>query len=148
MSADTVNESASGKYMTGSFDHVALTTENMEESMNFYGNILQLEPDRVDLFLSGEVPFPSYRINASTIIDLFPAEKTQGSDKKLTKNLNHFCLALSKSDFDSVLHRIRQANIAFLTEEPIPRSGAQGIGMSVYLNDPEGTEIELRYYEK
>ena len=61
-------------------------------------------------------------------------------------NLNHFCFALDKGEWDSLLVRL-EANNVDIEEGPIPRWGAHGTGTSIYFQDPEGNLIEARYYE-
>jgi len=62
------------------------------------------------------------------------------------ENLNHFCIALSKSDWDALGERLKVKDMA-IKEGPVPRWGAHGTGTSIYFLDPEGTMIEARYYE-
>jgi len=53
-------------------DHIVLNVDDIEQSLKFYTEILGLSGERVDEFKAGKVGFPSVRINAATIIDLFP----------------------------------------------------------------------------
>jgi extradiol dioxygenase family protein len=93
------------------------------------------------------VPFPSVRLNANTVIDLFPKRLWQRHDSAGPGrvNLNHFCMALSKTEWDALDKRL-QANGVTLDEGPVPRWGARGTGTSIYFSDPEGNRIEARYY--
>jgi len=52
-------------------DHIVLVCTDVEASLGFYCGELGLTPERVEEWRRGEVPFPSARISASTIIDLF-----------------------------------------------------------------------------
>ena len=54
-------------------DHVVLRCADIEASLAFYCDELGLAPERVDEWRRGEVFFPSVRIDATTLIDLFPA---------------------------------------------------------------------------
>ncbi len=40
--------------------------------LQFYTEILQLPGERLEEFAAGRVPFPSVRLSADSIIDLFP----------------------------------------------------------------------------
>ena len=51
-------------------DHIVLGCADVETTMAWYVDVLGLEPLRVDQWRSGEVPFPSVRIDQGTIIDL------------------------------------------------------------------------------
>ena len=51
-------------------DHIVLTTEHVDDMLAFYTTVLGLEGVRVDEWRRGEVPFPSLRVDATTLIDL------------------------------------------------------------------------------
>jgi catechol 2,3-dioxygenase-like lactoylglutathione lyase family enzyme len=94
------------------------------------------------------VPFPSVRLNADTIIDLFPKklwEKDVGGPLG-RRNLNHLCLVLDKATWEDLMERLR-TNHVDIAEGPVPRWGAHGQGTSVYFRDPEDNLIEARYYD-
>ena len=59
-------------------DHIALNVRDMDSMLRFYIAVLGLKPERLDLYRKRKAPFPSVRVNADTIIDLFPAEMWQG----------------------------------------------------------------------
>ena len=129
-------------------DHIVLNVEDDEKMMSFYSQILVLTPERLEEYRAGEVPFPSVRLNADTIIDLFPKSLWEQTDlNKLGRlNLNHLCIALSKEQFDGLLERLK-VNKVDIVEGPVPRWGAHGTGTSFYFRDPENNLIEARYYD-
>ena len=53
------------------FDHLVLVVDDVERSLQWYGE-LGLEPVRVEEWRAGKVPFPSLRVDATTIIDFIP----------------------------------------------------------------------------
>ena len=53
-------------------DHIVLNVQDMPRVLDFYINVLGLQGERLEEFQQGKVPFPSVRINADTLIDLFP----------------------------------------------------------------------------
>jgi len=129
-------------------DHIVLNVEDDERMIAFYSKVLMFEPERLEEYRAGDVPFPSVRLNPDTIIDLFPkkmSEKTARAGGG-RENLNHFCIALSKGTWEKLLKRL-QANNVEIEEGPVPRWGAHGTGTSIYFRDPEGNLIEARYYE-
>lgn len=129
-------------------DHIVLNVEDDEKMITFYSKVLLFAPERLDEYRRGEAPFPSVRLNADTIIDLFPKKMWQesswtGHDRG---RLNHFCIALKKEAWKNLLERLQTNNVQ-TKEGPVPRWGAHGTGISIYFQDPEGTLIEARYYE-
>jgi catechol 2,3-dioxygenase-like lactoylglutathione lyase family enzyme len=117
------------------FDHVVINTMNTEALLAFYCDELGLEPVRVEEWRRQEVLFPSARINAETIIDFFPAARTG-------ENVNHICLVVEPEDLDALATRFVDAQRAD------GLFGAQGIASSVYIKDPDGNTVELRYYDR
>jgi catechol 2,3-dioxygenase-like lactoylglutathione lyase family enzyme len=115
------------------FDHIVLRCADVEASLAFYCDELGLGGERVDEWRRGEVLFPSVRVNAATVIDLFAAPRDG-------VNLDHFCLVIEPTDLDALAQRFpgsHRADGLF---------GAQGFASSVYLQDPDGNTIELRSY--
>jgi len=134
--------------MQGIMDHIVLNAEDVEVLLRFYVDVVELEPERVEAFHQGKVPFPSVRINVGTVIDLAPKmmwERTQLRTKG-RPNLNHFCVSLEKAEWDRLRARLAANDITI--EGPVPRWGARGNGTSFYFHDPEGNEIEARYYDE
>ncbi|QLQ40251.2 VOC family protein [Micromonospora robiginosa] len=118
------------------FDHLVLTVGDVERSLDFYCGTLGLAPVRVDRWRAGEVPFPSVRVDAGTIIDLVAGEP-DGS------NVDHFCLVVAPVDWAS---EMESGRFTVLTG-PVPRFGARGTGTSIYVRDPDGNTVELRSYD-
>ena len=130
-------------------DHIALNVEDDERMITFYSKVLLFAPERLEEYRGGDAPFPSVRLNADTIIDLFPKKlwlKSPGAGQGHGR-LNHFCIALKKEVWKKLLERL-QANNVEIEEGPVPRWGAHGTGISIYFRDPEGNLIEARYYER
>lgn len=129
-------------------DHIVLNVENEENMMAFYTEVLQMQPERIQEYHAGNVPFPSVRLSPDTIIDLFPQKLWQknAQAEQGRNNLNHFCIALIKGEWENLLRRLEADNVD-VEEGPVPRWGSHGTGMSIYFRDPEGNLIEARYYE-
>jgi catechol 2,3-dioxygenase-like lactoylglutathione lyase family enzyme len=133
--------------MEGILDHIVLNVEDDETIIDFYTKVLMLSAERLEDYRSGEVPFPSVRINLHTVIDLFP-KKLWDQDilsGKGFRNLNHFCLSLTQRDWEDLHGRLLNNRIP-IREGPVQRWGAQGTGTSIYFTDPEGNTIEARFY--
>lgn len=129
-------------------DHIVLNVRDIDRALKFYTETLGLQPERVDEFKTGKVGFPSVRINADTIIDLFPTKAPVAGDNSGEKgagNLNHFCMVIGSDDFSGIVEYLKANKIA-VREGPVSRWGARGRATSVYFLDPDGNEIELRCY--
>ena len=130
-------------------DHIVLNLEDDQVMIAFYTQVMMFVPERLEEYRAGLVPFASVRLNADTIIDLFPKKMWQKGARvgqQGAQNLNHFCIALGKESWDALLARLKNSNVA-LEEGPVLRWGAHGTGISIYFRDPEGNLIEARYYE-
>jgi catechol 2,3-dioxygenase-like lactoylglutathione lyase family enzyme len=116
-------------------DHIVLICADVERTLGWYRDRLGLEPLRVAEWKRGDVPFPSLRVNESTIIDLVAGEPVDG-------RLDHFCLVVEPTDLAAVA-----ASGEFdVIRGPNRRFGARGDGNSLYVRDPDGTVVELRHY--
>jgi catechol 2,3-dioxygenase-like lactoylglutathione lyase family enzyme len=122
-------------------DHVVLRCRDVEASLAFYCDELGLFPDRVEEWRRGDVPFPSARIDATTLIDLFPASGGHGDPTDgRGHNMDHVCLVVRPVDLDALAARFpgsRRADGLY---------GAQGVASSLYVHDPDGNTVELRSY--
>ena len=134
--------------MQGFLDHIVLNIEDDEPIIDFYTRVLQLPAERLENYRAGEAPFPSVRINHETVIDLFPKKlwEQQAPADKGFRNLNHFCLSLTRNEWEALHGRLLEHKVV-IREGPVQRWGAQGTGTSIYFSDPEGNVIEGRYYE-
>jgi len=112
-------------------DHIVLSVSDVEKTLAWYCEVLGLEAMQLDEWRAGAASFPSARVSDTTIIDFIPR-----ADGVSVKNLDHFCLVIEPTDFAGL----------DIVEGPVPRSGAQGMATSVYVYDPDGNLVELRYY--
>jgi catechol 2,3-dioxygenase-like lactoylglutathione lyase family enzyme len=117
-------------------DHVVFTVADVERSLAFYCGELGLAPVRVDQWRGHEAPFPSVRLDPTTIIDLLGGPRTG-------ENVDHVCLVVAPVDFEA----IKASGRFDVVDGPARRYGARGEGTSLYIRDPDGNVIELRYYE-
>lgn len=129
-------------------DHIVLNVHDMDTMLDFYINVLGLAGERIEAFGEGKVPFPSVRISADTLIDLFPMPE-QGAAQgpvEVEKRLNHFCMVIEPAEMPKVIAHL-EAHGVTVDEGPATRWGAHGNATSIYFNDPEGNRIEIRYYD-
>lgn len=117
-------------------DHVVLNVADAERSLQWYQDVLGLDPVRVDEWRAGTAPFPSLRVNDHFIIDVFTGSRTG-------VNMNHLCLVADRVDVESLLTDDRVE----VVDGPGTRFGARGDGWSVYVLDPDGNVLEIRSYD-
>ena len=116
-------------------DHIVLIVADTEASLAWYTGVLGLEPLRVEEWRRGEVPFASVRVDGTTIIDLLEGEVSG-------RNLDHLALVVDEVDLDELAASGRFDVVT----GPAGRWGAQGVGRSLYVRDPDGHVVELRTY--
>lgn len=127
------------------FDHLVLNVADVERALDFYAGRLGLEPLRVDEWRAGTVPFPSLRVTDRTIIDLMSKPRGESTERSLRSehsNVDHICLVVEPLDWQEV---IDEGTFTVL-EGPVGRWGARGSATSVYVADPDGNTVELRWY--
>jgi extradiol dioxygenase family protein len=115
----------------------------MERSLGFYGGVLRLIPERVEAFRAGKVLFPSVRINENTLIDIMPADATESLR---ACNMDHICLSLPRERWQEIVDSLPKHGIE-IEAGPMTLWGARGEATSIYIQDPEGNRVELRYYD-
>ena len=128
-------------------DHIVLAVTDMEAMLHFYLDVLGLAPHRVSEYRAGNALFPCARITEDTIVDLLPSAMWSNGETSVRTfpNLNHFCLALEKAEWDPMMARLERAGVE-IEAGPLTLSGARGDGTSIYIRDPDGNRVELRYY--
>ena len=117
------------------FDHLVLNVQDMERALEFYCGLLGLEPVRVDEWRAGKAPFPSVRITPTTIIDFVSRPRGES-------NVDHICLVVDPLDWQQVI----DSGTFTVLEGPVDRYGARGDAQSIYVQDPDGNTVELRWY--
>lgn len=125
------------------FDHLVLNCEDVDRSLRFYHGELGLPIERLELWRAGTVPFPSVRIDATTIIDLLAAPSPPAGATG-RGNVDHLCVVIEPTDLQALADSGRFAVVA----GPALRWGAQGNATSLYVRDPDGNVVELRAYDR
>jgi catechol-2,3-dioxygenase len=116
-------------------DHVVFRCRDQTRMLDFYTRIIGLtEERRID-----QIGLIQLRAGRS-MIDLVPAE-TASDDK--SRNVDHVCLGIEAADLSSIARYLKENSVEVMGE-PATRYGARGMGLSIYLRDPEGNLIELK----
>ena len=116
-------------------DHLVLNVADVERSVAWYVERLGFEPVRLDEWRRGEVLFASVRLTDTFIIDLFQNERSG-------TNVDHLCLVVEPVDLDA----LAASDDFDVVSGPSEVFGAQRMGRSVYVRDPDGNTVEIRNY--
>lgn len=123
-------------------DHVVLRVQDIERSLAFYTCVLgcDVKKRRDDLGM--------IHLGAGTsmidLVDVNGAIGRQGGAPagKQRHNVDHFCLRVEPFDEQAILAHLAAAGVS--AEKAVMRYGAEGTGLSIYLNDPDGNQVELK----
>jgi catechol 2,3-dioxygenase-like lactoylglutathione lyase family enzyme len=133
-------------------DHIGLWVEDPLKSVAFFAEVLNLEPLRVDDYKAKRTLFPSVRLGADSILDLFPKAKARrigdfvGAPGSAGHVTNHVCLAMTKAEFDTLAQRL-EARGTPPTKWVDNTFGARGHApRAFYFTDLDGNVFEARYY--
>jgi len=116
-------------------DHVVVRCRDQARSLDFYTRVLGLAEERrieaIDLIQlrAGE-----------SMVDLVPADPPPTDSGR---NVDHFCLGVEARDMELLVHYLREQRVEVLGD-PVPRYGARGMGLSIYVLDPDGNIVELK----
>lgn len=130
----TAGGGAAGLRVVG-LDHVVLVVRDVEESLRWYCGVLGLEAERLEEWRGGTVPFPSVRLDATTIIDLLAGEPDGG-------DLDHLAVTVEGVELED----LAASGLFDVAGGPASLFGARGQGRGLYVRDPDGHVIELRTY--
>ena len=123
-------------------DHVVLRVRDVERALAFYCGVLGCKEER----RSDALGLIQLRAGAH-LIDLVdvasPLGKTGGAAAGAeARNVDHFALQLAGFDAEAVQAQLRGAGIE--VGDVAERYGAQGMGPSLYIQDPDGNVVELK----
>ncbi len=116
-------------------DHVVLRCRVLERTLDFYTRVLGFSEER----RIAQIGLIQLRAGRS-MIDLVPATHPRAEDGA---NVDHICLGVETGDLAAVGAELRNSGVEVLGE-PAQRYGARGMGLSIYVRDPEGNVVELK----
>ena len=122
-------------------DHVVLLVRDMAEAQHFYEQVLGCTVDRA----LPQFGMLQLRAGASLIdlVDIGSAEGEWGRPEiEGGRNMDHVCMSTGPCDEAAMRAHLARHGVA-IVEEGI-RYGAKGDGMSFYIRDPSGNQIELK----
>jgi glyoxylase I family protein len=113
-------------------DHVVLRVRDLAAMVRFYEQALGFKEER----RLEKLGLVQMRAGAS-LLDLVAGERSAGAT-----NMDHLCFRVEPFDRDAIVTRLAPYGIS--VGETVQRYGAEGNGPSVYFDDPEGNQIELK----
>jgi catechol 2,3-dioxygenase-like lactoylglutathione lyase family enzyme len=125
-----------------SADHTNWRVRDLEASLGFYKDILGLEPFGLEEYRRGERPIVSLRVTESFILHLTPDPEFE---RPPTGGYDHLALVAEDAEPAELAKHLRTQGVEVEKEfESI--TGARGDGPALYIRDPDGYRIELKFY--
>jgi glyoxylase I family protein len=123
-------------------DHLVLRISDLDAMLHFYCSALGCTMERRE----DDIGLVQLRAGHS-LIDLVPIEGQLGKEGgvapgKEGRNMAHFCLRIDPFEESDIRAHLEEFDIEVGSVEQ--RYGAEGVGPSVYLTDPEGNVVELK----
>lgn len=124
-------------------DHIVLRTTQMERMLAFYVEGLGCTVERSLPADKGLIQLRA----GNALIDLVDVDSEMGrkggpAPADSGHNLDHFCLLLEPLSEQEIIDHLNEKGIA--AGEFTERYGSEGMGRSVYIQDPDGNTVELR----
>lgn len=124
-------------------DHVVLKVSDILRSERFYAKYLGAASEMREEFSKGERSFLSMRIG-NALLDLVPAEDPGSVGPK---GVAHICLVVQGGDPQETREALEREGVLVEASVDFERLGARGAGPSLYITDPDGYRIELKWYQ-
>ena len=123
-------------------DHTNWRVRDLDASLSFYRDVLGLEPFGLEEYYRGERPLVSLRITEDFILHLTPDPEFE---RVPTGGYDHLALVVEGAEPDELAERLRKRGVEVERQfESI--TGARGEGPALYVRDPDGYRIELKFY--
>jgi glyoxylase I family protein len=119
-------------------DHVVLRVSDVGRALDFYVGILGFPLERI----LETIGLHQVRCGRN-LIDLAPLAPGQALAPDPARGMEHLCLNI-RGDIDAVIDALRKSNVQ-IDGGPMEVYGARGFGTSVYIRDPDGYQIELKF---
>ena len=113
-------------------DHVVLRVHDLDGMIRFYEQALGCDVER----RLDRLQLVQLRAG-DCLLDLVKSEAPRTGS-----NMDHLCFRVDPFDLSEIRHALQPFGIA--PGEVVERYGAEGEGPSIYFDDPEGNQIELK----
>ncbi|MCE2510045.1 MAG: VOC family protein [Alphaproteobacteria bacterium] len=123
-------------------DHVVLRVADMERAIRFYTEVLGCRLERsVEEYGLVQLRAGSGLID---LVDVAGRIGRQGGEApaKTGRNVDHLALKVEPFDAKEILAHLKNHDVPH--SELATRYGADGMGPSIYIEDPDGNTVELK----
>jgi catechol 2,3-dioxygenase-like lactoylglutathione lyase family enzyme len=125
-------------------DHTNWRVRDLEASLRFYRDMLGLTPLGLDEYHRGERPLVSLRVTKEFILHLTP---DPAFERPSTGGYDHLALVVEGAERDELAAYLEGRGVE-IEERFDSITGARGEGPALYVRDPDGYRIELKFYEE
>jgi catechol 2,3-dioxygenase-like lactoylglutathione lyase family enzyme len=122
-------------------DHTNWRVRDLDASLRFYRDILGLSPFGLEEYRRGERSLVSLRVTEDFILHLTPGEEFE----RAGDGYDHLALRVEGATRDELAEYLRSEGVE--VERAFDSiTGALGEGPALYVRDPDGYRIELKFY--
>ncbi len=122
-------------------DHTNWRVRDLEASLRFYRDVLSLAPFGLEEYHRGERPLVSLRVTEEFILHLSPTTE----DFEPGTGYDHLALFVEGAQRDEVAAYLESRGVE-IERKFDSITGARGEGPALYVRDPDGYRIELKFY--
>ena len=124
-------------------DHTNWWVKDVGRSLGFYRDVLGLEPFGLEAYERGQHPLVSLRVTPGFILHLRPDPTFEPAS---TGGYDHLALVVEDTTPEEMAENLEAAGVEIenSSENVI---GARGSGQALYVRDPDGYLIELKFYD-
>lgn len=134
--------STSSRIRATALDHFVLRVRNLDESLAFYRDTLGLAVESLEEYRAGSRPFVSVRVGGQ-LVDLVPDPNYDPQAAFRATGFLHLCVRVDGRLSDFIPY-LRERGVDLIEDTPVPRMGATGQGLSIYVRDPDEYIVELK----
>jgi catechol 2,3-dioxygenase-like lactoylglutathione lyase family enzyme len=124
-------------------DHFVLRVRDLDAALVFYRDLLGLHIQFLDAYRAGTRPFVSVCIGEQ-LLDLVPDPTYDPTAGMNAGGFLHLCVRVSRPPMAELITLLKARGIQLIDDQPVPRMGATGVGLSIYVRDPNGYIVEIK----
>jgi catechol 2,3-dioxygenase-like lactoylglutathione lyase family enzyme len=123
-------------------DHLAITVEDVDRTLDFYGRVLDAQPLLEDLWRAGRIPVVLLQVGASRLSVHSARSPAEPHARVPMPGSGDICFRW-EGPIETAIAHLRERGVEIVLG-PVPRPAADGApGQSVYFRDPDGNLLEL-----